>query len=159
MQYNIVADPAGSTAVTTFTCTNATNCTLTGLSPATTYTITASATLADGSTTPASAPATMATPALGAPTLLSAVATGPTTALATARPPASGGPFTNYTFTAAPAGGSSGGAVTCLSTTPRCTFAGLTPATLYAVSVRAYSSSGIPTPTSNARFMATSPMP
>ena len=153
--YTLTAVPTGGAQALSVTCTDPTNCQLTGLTPFVTYTLTATATLTDGSTTPASAPAQLTMPNLSAPTLNSAVAIGPTTGIATATPPPSGGPFTQYTFTATLVGGNGTATATCLSASPRCTFTGLAPAKQYAVRVTATTSSGGITPLSNAVVLAT----
>ena len=147
--YTLSVVPAGSSSELTVTCTDPTNCHLTGLTPSVTYTLTATATLTDGSTTPRSAPATLAMPPLTSPTLVSVVATGPTTATASASPPSTGGPWTSYTFTATVVGGSATVNVTCVSPIPTCTLSGLAPATHYAVVVAATDTSGNTSPDSN----------
>ena len=151
--YTLSAAPTGSSSELQVNCTDPTNCQLTGLTPSVTYTVTATATLTDGSTTSQSAPATLVMPALSAPTLLSAVATGPTAATATASAPSTGGPWASYTFTATVVGVSAN--VTCVSASPTCTFTGLVPGSTYTVSVTAADGSGNPSPTSNTLILST----
>ena len=151
--YTLSVAPTGSSSELQVNCTDPTNCQLTGLTPSITYTVTATATLTDGTTTPHSAPATLVMPALSAPTLLSAVATGPTAATASASPPSTGGPWASYTFTATVVGGSAN--VTCISASPTCTFTGLVPGSTYSVSVTAADGSGNPSPTSNTLILTT----
>ena len=153
--YTIVANLVGFDSSVNFTCTDPTNCALTGLTSYSTYSLVAVAIFTDGSQSSPSSAATVTLPAIGAPTLTSAAATGPTTASATASAPI-GGTFTNYTFTATPLGGGSPVAVS--TSQPSASFTGLTAGTSYSVVVVAYDASGNPTPTSNSLIFAT-PLP
>ena len=71
----------------------------------------------------------------------------PTTALLTANPPALGGPFASYTFTATPVGGGPSVTVTCEYPTG-CPMTGLKPNVLYDVSVVGTTTTGLKTPPS-----------
>ena len=152
--YTITAWAVGGGTQLTFNCTTPTSCHLDGLSPETSYALTAVAHLSDGSDSPASAPVTLTMPAPATPTLVSAAALGPTTGEAHATPPTSGGSYTHYTFSAALLGNASN-VVTCESATPSCIFAGLMPASEYEVTVVALDSGGRTTPASNALRMDT----
>lgn len=131
--YTFTATPVGGGAPVTVTCLTMKNCPMPGLTPGAVYDVTVAATTAAGTTTPPSAPMQMAMPPPPAPALVSADATGPTQGFATANAPTSGGPWSNYTFTAIPVGG--GAPVVVTSATPYATFNSLQPRTQYTVSV------------------------
>ena len=153
--YSVIVVEIGSSTHLAFTCTDPTSCPLTGLTPSVTYTVTATATLSDGSSTPPSSWVTLAMPSLHAATLTSAVATGPTTGTATATSPSTGGPVARYTFTAKRFGGSGNSNVICTSASPRCSFTALTPGTQYSVSVTVTDGSGNVSPPSNHLILTT----
>lgn len=123
-----------------------TSCDLAGLTPDTTYSVTAVAVDASGVNTPPSSRTELAMPPPFAPALMVAMPWGPTTATATAVPPP-GVTFNRYTFTATPVGG--GLSVTTVSDVPYARFRGLTPATQYEFSAVGTLPDGRLSPASN----------
>ena len=150
--YTFTAVPKGGSAPITVTCPTPSNCPVKGLAPGTTYDVSVTATTSSGTRSPTSAPIDLIMPAIGAPALTSAAATGPTQGTATATPPATGGPWTSYTFTATPVGG--GTPVVVTTSTPTATFNGLKPGTTYGVSVIGTGANG-PSPASNTLSITT----
>ena len=144
--YTFTAVPKGGGAPVTVTCPTPTNCPMKGLAPGTSYDVSVTARASSGTQSPASSPIDLVTPAIGAPAITSAAATGPTQGTSTATPPATGGPWTSYTFTATLIGG--GAPVVVTSATPFATFNGLSPGATYDVSVIATGANG-PSPASN----------
>ena len=126
-----------------------------GLAPGTTYTVTAVATLPDGSTEPVIGAPTISTPAsYNVPALTTATATGPTTAQVTIDPPNTPVQPTSYTVTVTPEGGGSPIKVTCAN--PRdCPIPGLTPDTAYTVSAVGNLPGGGTTPASGTASLTT----
>lgn len=123
-----------------------------GLKPGQAYSATVVAISAAGQQTPAGNAITFTMPVESAPTLLAADATGPTQGKLAAVPPNTGGPWKSYTFTAVPRDRGAPVVVTC--PTLDCMAEGLTPATVYDVTVVASSQSG-KSPASNALSMVT----
>ena len=151
--YTITVRPTGTSNATPVSCTDPTNCLLTGLTAGLTYRLVVTATLSDGSTTPQSAAFQLVMPSASAPTLSSAVATGPTAAKAQATPPSVGGPFVSYTFTALELGTAT--AVVATFTSPSAVFTGLHPGSTYSVSVIATDNINVQTSQSNTLLFST----
>ena len=126
-----------------------------GLAPGTTYTVTAVATLPDGSTEPVIGAPTISTPSsYNVPALTTATATGPTTAQVTIDPPNTPVQPTSYTVTVTPVGGGSPITVTC--TNPKdCPIPGLAPDTAYTVSAVGNLPGGGTTPASGTASLTT----
>ena len=96
-------------------------------------------------------------PELGAATLLAAEAAGPTSGTLSASPPSAGGPWRSFAFSAVPRGGGAPIAVSC--PTPSCSISGLSPSSVYDVTVVVISEqTGKATPASNALPIATAPL-
>lgn len=125
--YKVTACPVGGGACITTTCTTPASCPLTGLTPGTTYAVTAQGVRPDGTTSPPSDEDIITTPSSLGVKLTIAEATGATTGLATATP-LPGDTFAQYTFTATPVNGS-GPAVTVVSPSPEARFRDLLPNT------------------------------
>eukprot|EP00887_Chlorella_sp_A99_P006955 scaffold2.g6955.t1 len=130
--------PAGGSAPPRcFLCVDRLNCTLSGLEPNITYTLVATSNHEDGSTLD-SPTFPLAMPPLSAPILTSAVGTGPTNGSTTADPPAAGGPWDHFVYTAAPIAGSGTGGPPVSCTGPivgACLWSNLAPNTTYNVSL------------------------
>ena len=100
-------------------------------------------------------PFTMPEPA--AATMLVAAATGPTNGALSASPPATGGPWRSFAFSATPRSG--GGPTTASCPTPTCSIGLLSPSTVYDVTVVATSDqTGKETPVSNPLLLTTPPL-
>jgi len=125
--FKVTACPIGGGACITTSCTTPASCPLTGLTPDTTYAVTALGVRPDGSTSPPSNEDIITTPSSLGVRLTSAEPTGATTGLATATP-LPGVTFPQYTFTATPVNGS-GPAVAVVSTSPEARFRDLLPNT------------------------------
>ena len=136
--YTVTLVPEGGGSPITVVCINPNHCPITGLSPDTTYTVTAVGNLPGGGTTPASGTASITTPTDGtdgtpsSPKITSSEGTTPTTGVITIADPPTGPKPTNYTVTLTPIDGGSPVTVTC-STPSNCTVPGLTPDTDYLV--------------------------
>ena len=136
--YTVTLTPVGGGSPIVVTCANVDDCPVTGLTPDTTYTITAVGKLPGGGSTPASGTASIITPDDGSdsptasPTITHAQANSPTTGTVVIAPPAVGPLPNNYTVTLTPVTGGSPVTVTC-STPSKCAVAGLTPDTTYLV--------------------------
>ena len=146
------ATPQGGGKRVQTTCPIST-CSMKGLEPGAKYDVHVIASSDTGATTPPSAAAYMAMPALAAPTLLTADASGPTQGIATGVAPTSGGPWSSYTFTASRLD-SSGSQLVAASATPTVTLNGLAPSSQYSVVVVANGSNG-PSPKSNRLIIST----
>jgi len=126
-----------------------------GLTPNTTYTVTAVATLPGGTTLPVEGTRTVSTPAgSGSPALNTATPTSPTTAAVTIEPPTSGPVPANYTVTLTPVGGGSPITVTCVNPDD-CPITGLTPDTTYTASAVGNLPGGGTTPASGTASITT----
>ena len=144
-KYTLTATPAGGGSPVSVICPTP-DCSLSGLAPGTTYTVTLSGTDAtSGLPTPPAPSVTITTPAAGAP-VLDVTVTGPGSASVDVSPSLSGvsGP---YTLTATPIGGGQPITVTC-SVPYDCSLTGLAPGTPYEVSATATTASGFTTPAS-----------
>jgi hypothetical protein len=136
--YTVTVTPVGGGSPIVVTCVNPDDCPVTGLTPDTTYTVTAVGNLPGGGTTPASGTASITTPDDGSdsqtasPAITDSRATSPTAGTVVIAPPAEGPLPTNYTVTLTPVGGGSPITVTC-STPSSCPVPGLTPDTTYLV--------------------------
>ena len=136
--YTVTVTPEGGGSPIKVTCANPDDCPVTGLTPDTTYTVTAVGNLPGGGTTPASGTASITTPDAGtdsptaSPTITDTRANSPTDGTVVIAPPAEGPLPTNYTVTLTPVGGGSPITVTC-STPSNCPVPGLTPDTTYLV--------------------------
>lgn len=137
--YTVTLTPVGGGSPVVVVCFNPAKCPVPGLTPDTTYAVTAVGTLPGGGTSPASGTASLTTPTNGSngtpssPIITSSNGTSPTTGLVTIQPPANGTQPTNYTLTLVPVDGGSPVVVTC-STPSSCVIPGLTPNTEYLVS-------------------------
>ena len=136
--YTVTLVPVGGGTPITVTCANPNDCPVTGLTPDTTYAVTAVGNLPGGGTTPASGVASLTTPTSGAngtpaaPTITDTNATSPFTGTVSIAPPATGPQPTNYTVTLTPVDGGSPITVIC-STPSSCPVTGLDPGTTYLV--------------------------
>ena len=130
--YTVTLTPAGGgTPITVVSPTPVVD--FSGLTPNTTYTVTAVATMPDGSTKPVIGAPTVSTPAsYNVPALTTTTATGPTTGAVTIDPPNTPVQPTSYTVTLTPVGGGSPVRVTCANPDD-CPVTGLAPDTTYAV--------------------------
>ena len=150
--YTLTAVPVGGGTPITVTCATP-DCTLTGLSPGTAYSVTAVGTdAATGKPTPASPAFTVVTPSAGAPAI-DVTLVGPSSLIVDVSPTSSGvtGP---YTLTATPIGGGTPITVTC-SVPYDCKLTGLAPGTTYDVTATATTASGQPTPPSAPQIITT----
>ena len=126
-----------------------------GLTPNTTYTVAAVATLPGGATVPVEGTRTISTPAgPTSPALTTATPTGPTTGAVTIEPPTSGPIPTSYTVTLSPVGGGSPITVTCINPDD-CPITGLAPDTTYTVSAVGNLPGGGTTPASGTASLTT----
>lgn len=123
-----------------------------GLTAGATYSTTVTATV-PGKPSMTSAPKTTQTPAKSAPWLVTGTATSATTATVSASPPAVGGPWAAWVFTAKPAGG--GPAVVATCPTPTCDVRGLEESTEYNVTLVAKSKSNLAVAASNTLLVRT----
>jgi hypothetical protein len=136
--YTITLVPVGGGPAITVTCTNPLDCPIPGLTPDTSYTVTAVGNLPGGGTTPATGSATLTTPSDGSPgpaspTITDTFARSPTAGTVVIAPPPTGPQPTNYTVTLTPIDG--GAPITVICSTPsNCPVAGLAPDTTYIVS-------------------------
>ena len=141
--YTVTLVPQGGGSPIKVTCANPDDCPVTGLTPDTTYTVTAVGNLPGGGTTPASGTASLTTPPTSGPAPIKITdtnATSPYAGTVTIAPPAGTQP-TNYTVTLTPVDGGPTITVTC--TTPAsCPVTGLDPGTTYLVSGAAASGGG-----------------
>jgi len=139
--YTVTLVPVGGGTPIKVTCANPIDCPVTGLTPDTTYAVTAVGNLPGGGTTPASGVASLTTPTGGAngtaaaPTITDTNATSPFSGTVSIAPPATGPQPTNYTVTLTPVDGGSPITVIC-STPSSCPVTGLDPGTTYLVRCR-----------------------
>ena len=128
--YTVTLTPVGGGSPITVTCTNPLDCPIPGLTPDTTYSVSAVGNLPGGGTTAATGTSSLTTPA-DLPGIASALATGATTGMVVITPPTGPQP-TNYTVTFTPIGG--GNPITIVCSTPAsCPVTGLAPDTAYLV--------------------------
>jgi len=135
ISYTVTLVPVGGGSPVQVTCANPISCPIPGLTPDTTYTVTAVGNLPGGGTTPASGVATLITPPASGPatiTIPKTNATSPHTGTVTVSPP-SGTQPTIYTVILAPVEGGPTVTVTCTTPTS-CPVTGLDPGTTYLVS-------------------------
>jgi hypothetical protein len=129
-----------SASPSSYSCTAtvpATSCTISGLSPATTYTVSAYTVNVYGSSSPLTITTTTSSSAPPPPTALRLVPTSGQVIATWTAPVINGGSVvTSYTATASPGG------ATCTTATTSCTVTGLTNGTTYTISVIATSASG-----------------
>ena len=126
-----------------------------GLAPGTTYTVTATAKLPDGSTVPVEGSPQVKTPAgPTSPALTTATPTSPTSGQVTIEPPTSGPQPSDYTVTLTPVGGGSPITVTCTNPVD-CPITGLTPDTTYTASAVGNLPGGGTTPASGTSSLKT----
>ena len=135
--YTVTLTPAGGGSPIVVTCANPDNCPVTGLTPDTTYAVTAVGNLPGGGTTPPTGTASITTPTDGSPgpaspTITNATADSPTVGTVVIAPPAVGPLPIDYTVTLTPVDGGSPVTVVC-STPASCPVPGLTPDTTYLV--------------------------
>ncbi|HEY3834488.1 MAG TPA: fibronectin type III domain-containing protein [Acidimicrobiia bacterium] len=133
--YKVTASPGGATCSTA---PPTTTCTLTGLTNGSTYTLSVTATNANGTSAPATTSVVVAT-VPGAPTTLSATGGDQQALVSWSAPVSNGGSaITSYTATASPGG------QTCTTSAPTtsCTITGLTNGSTYTVSVTATNAIG-----------------
>lgn len=147
----MTASPLGGGSPLITSCTTPL-CTVTGLTPATSYSIAAVGTTAGGGTSPGSPSVTLSTPAAGAPEV-SVVPTGATSLTATVTP--SAGATGPYSLTATPVSG--GAPLTVACPTTACTLTGLAPGTTYSVTATATDGAGGATPASAPVSVSTPP--
>ena len=127
-------------SVTNPTAGTSNQCFVTGLTPGTTYTFSATVTNSAGQTSPASSTVSATLPTVpGAPTAVTAGASSGSTAVSWLAPSSNGGAsISSYTVTSSP------GALTCIATTlTNCTVTGLTDGTAYTFSVTATNMMGV----------------
>ena len=135
--YTVTLVPEGGGSPITASCSNPKDCPVTGLTPGTTYKVTAVGKLPGGGSVPATGVASITTPTDGSPgpsspTIPHTSAQSPTTGTVVIAPPPTGSQPTNYTVTLTPVTGGTPVTVTC-STPSSCPVTGLTPDTLYLV--------------------------
>lgn len=131
--YTVTLTPVGGGSTVKVTCTNPNNCPVNGLTPNTTYSVTAVGNLPGGGSMAASGISSLVTPD-GSPKITNTISTSPFSGTVTITPAPSGPQPTNYTLTLTPVDGGSPITVTC-STPSRCPVTGLDPGTTYLVSL------------------------
>lgn len=134
--YTATASPGGASCAWT---TGPRSCTITGLTNGTAYSVTVTATTANGTSVPSAAASGTPRTVPGAPTQVAASPEDRTARVTWSAPVSNGGAaITGYTATASPGG------ATCTSSTAAraCTISGLSNGTTYSVTVRATNAAG-----------------